>query len=83
VWNLSSGKITARLWLAADADQVPHVVYIPNSTLIAAASTGGTVRLFDAANPEQPVRILGEIGGPEVKALDVYLDGAYLAATSD
>ena len=26
VWNLSSGKITARLGLAADADQVTHVV---------------------------------------------------------
>src|SRR4029453_707826 len=76
VWSLSSGRITARLGLPHDNDQVTHVAYVPRSTLIAAASTDGAVRLFDPAKPEQPVGILGEIGGPEVKALDVSQDGA-------
>jgi WD40 repeat protein len=83
VWNLSSGEITARLMLPTDHDQVTHVAYVPNSTLIAVASTDGAVRLFDPAKSEQPVHILGEIGGPEVKALDVSTDGAYLATASE
>jgi WD40 repeat protein len=59
------------------------VTYVPNSTLVAVASTDGTVRLFDTANPEQPLRTLGEVGSPAVKALDVSADGAYLTAASE
>jgi WD40 repeat protein len=39
--------------------------------------------LFDPANPAQPVRTLGKVGNPAVKALDVSADGAYLAAASE
>jgi WD40 repeat protein len=83
VWNLANGGITARLGLRDDNHQVTQVTYLPHSTLIAAASTDGTVRLFDPAKPEQPMRTLGEIGGPEVKAMDVSADGAYLATASE
>jgi WD40 repeat protein len=83
VWDLSSGGIVARFGLGADNDQVTHVAYVPHSTLIAAASTDGTVRLFDPAKSGQLVRTLGEIGGPEVKALDVSADGVYLATASE
>ena len=83
VWDLSSGGIVARFGLGDDNDQVTHVAYVPHSTLIAAASTDGTVRLFDPAKSGQLVRTLGEIGGPEVKALDVSADGAYLVTASE
>jgi WD40 repeat protein len=83
VWDLSSGGIVARFGLGGDNDQVTHVAYVPHSTLIAAASTDGTVRLFDHAKSGQLVRTLGEIGGPEVKALDVSADGAYLVTASE
>jgi WD40 repeat protein len=83
VWDLASGGITAPLELGTDGYQVTGVTYIPRSTLIAAASTDGTVRLFDPVKPKQPLRTLGEVGGPVVKALDVSTDGAFVAAASE
>jgi WD40 repeat protein len=83
VWDLSSGHVIAQLGLGGDNDEVTHVAYIPNSTLIAAASTDGTVRLLDSAKPEQLARSLGQTGGPEIKALDVSADGSYLATASE
>jgi WD40 repeat protein len=83
VWDLSNGGIIARLGPGADNDQVTRVAYVPHSTLIAAASTDGTVRLFDLAKPEQSPRTLGESGAPQVKALDVSTDGAHLVTASE
>jgi WD40 repeat protein len=83
VWDLASGGITAQVALGPDGNQITDLRYIPHTTLIAAASTDGTVRLFDPAKPEQPVRTLDEVGGPAIKALDVTADGAYLATASE
>jgi WD40 repeat protein len=83
VWDLGSGRITARLGPRSAVDQATRVTYVPNSTLVAVGSTDGTVRLFDTAHPEQPSRTLGEVGGPAVKALDVSADVAYLATASE
>jgi WD40 repeat protein len=83
VWDLASGDIVARLGVRSAADQATRVTYIPRSTLVAVASTDGTVRLFDTANPAQPLHTLGQVGSPAVKALDVSADGAYLAAASE
>jgi WD40 repeat protein len=83
VWDLSSGTITARLGSKSAVDQVTRVVYVPQPTLIAAASTDGTVRLFDPAKTEQPLRTLGESGAPQVKALDISADGANLVTASE
>jgi dipeptidyl aminopeptidase/acylaminoacyl peptidase len=83
VWDLSSDHVVAPLGLGGDNDEVTHLAYVPNSTLIAAASTDGTTRLIDSAKPQQPVRSLGETGSPEIKALDVSADGSYLATASE
>ncbi|HEY6689108.1 MAG TPA: hypothetical protein VI094_23185 [Propionibacteriaceae bacterium] len=83
VWDLASGRITARLGSKSAVDQVTRVAYLPQSTLIAAASTDGTVRVFDPAKPEQPLRTLGESGAPQVKALDASADGAHLVTASE
>jgi WD40 repeat protein len=86
VWDLGSGRITARLGLKSAVDQATRVTYVPHSSLVAVGSTDGTVRLFDTANPAipaQPLRILGRAGDPAVRALDVSADGAHLAAASE
>jgi WD40 repeat protein len=83
VWDLGSGRITARLGPKSAVEQVTRVTYVPHSTIVAVASTDGTVRLFDTANPAQPLRTLGEVGSPAVKALDVSANGTYLAAASE
>jgi WD40 repeat protein len=83
VWDLASSRITARLGPRSAVDQATRVTYIPHSALVALGSTNGTVRLFDPANPAQPLRTLGDVGNPAVKALDVSADGAYLAAASE
>jgi WD40 repeat protein len=83
VWDLGSGAITARLGLEADRYQVTGMTYVPHSPLVAAASTDGTVRLFDPAKADQPLRTLGNVGDPSVKALDVSADGTYLATASE
>jgi WD40 repeat protein len=83
MWDLTSGRITARFQLGADGDQVTDVRYIPQSTLVAAASTDGTIRLFDPTKSDQPLRTLGEVGDPVVNTLDVSPDGAHLAAASE
>jgi WD40 repeat protein len=83
VWDLASGGITARLQLGGDGHQITGVRYIPQSTLVAAASTDGTIRLFDPTKFDQPSRTLGEVGDPPVHALDISPDGAYLATASE
>jgi WD40 repeat protein len=83
VWDLASGRITARLGPGSAVDQATRVTFVRHSTLIAVGSTDGTVRLFDRANPAQPLRTLGEVGSPAVKALDVSADGTYLAAAAE
>ncbi len=83
VWDLANGRITARLGPGSVVDQATRVAYVPHSTLVAVGSTDGTVRLFDPGSPAKPLRTLGGVGGPAVKALDVSADGGYLAAASE
>jgi WD40 repeat protein len=84
IWNLSSGKIIEELGQESDKNyQVTDVRYVTHSSLIAAASTEGTIRLFDPDVSQQSLRTLGEIGGSPIAALDVSADGSYLASVSD
>jgi WD40 repeat protein len=59
------------------------VKYIPQSTLVAGASTDGTIRLFDPTKSDQSFRTLGEVGDPPVNGLDISPDGADLATASE
>jgi WD40 repeat protein len=84
IWNLSSGKIIEELGQESDKnDQVTDVKYVTHSSLIAAASTEGTIRLFDPAVSQQSLQTLGEVGDSPITALDVSADGTHLASVSD
>ena len=84
IWNLSSGKVIEELRRESDKNyQVTDVRYVTRSSLIAAASTEGTIRLFDPDVSQQSVRTLGEVGGSPITSLDVSADGTYLASVSD
>jgi WD40 repeat protein len=83
IWNLSNGRIIEELGPEADNYQVTDVTYIPHSTMIATASTEGTIRLFDPAVSEYSLRTLGTFGDSPIRVLDVSPDGTYLASVSD
>jgi WD40 repeat protein len=83
VWNLSTGKLIEVLGHETNDYRIPDVAYIPHSTLIAAASTEGTIRLFDPAESQHSLRTLGNVGDSPINALDVSDDGTYLASISD
>jgi WD40 repeat protein len=83
LWDLSSGARTAPRQLGDDGYQITSMTYVPRSPLVAAASADGTVRLFDPAKVDQPLRTLGNVGDPSIKALDVSADGTHLATVSE
>jgi WD40 repeat protein len=83
VWNLSNRKIIEELGQESYNYHVTDITYIPHSTLIAAASTEGTIRLYDPAVSDKSLRTFGNVGDSPIRALDVSADGTYLASVSE
>jgi WD40 repeat protein len=83
IWNLSNGKVIEVLGQETDNDQVTDVAYIPHSTVIAAGSTEGTIRLYDPAESQLSLRTFGNVGDSPIRALNVSPNGTYLASVSE
>jgi WD40 repeat protein len=83
VWDLESHEITAKLPSGGEGVLVAMLVAVPGSDLFAAASTDGTVSLWDPDRPEVPQRTLGNDGGSPMTAIAVSSDGANLVSVSE
>jgi WD40 repeat protein len=84
VWDLGTGKITARLRAGRPEYVVSDVAFVPGTRLIAAGGTDGAVSIWDPRQSDRPLRSLG-LGKPRpgVRALDVTRDGRYLVAATE
>lgn len=82
VWDAASGRIEHNLQAEDGNSWALDVAFIPGTTLIAAASADGTVRVWNLSEPDAQPQVLGELGAPPVTALAVAADGGWLATTS-
>lgn len=83
-WDLSTGRIVSRSAASSVGSRIMAVSYIPNSDLIAAASSDGTVRIWDAAQLNRPPRaVLGSSGSSLAQALAPSPDGSQLAVVDN
>ena len=82
-WDLASRNIVARLGAPANGYRVTAVEYIPHTSLLAAASTDGTIRLWDTRQPDRPPRTLGKQRSAPLRALAVTSDGTYVLGVGE
>jgi WD40 repeat protein len=80
VWDLSTGKIVRRLTAGSPDYAIVRTAYLPNSTMIAAASSDGTVRLFGSG--DAPSRTIGRPGLSSLRAMTISRDGQLLVTAS-
>jgi len=79
-WDLHTGRIVGKSPASSAGSLIMAVSYIPNSTLIAAASTDGTIRIWDSLHlNRQPRNVLGRSGSSLAQALAASPDGSQLA----
>jgi WD40 repeat protein len=79
-WDLHTGRIVGRSPASSAGSVIRAVSYLPNSNSIAAASTDGAVRIWDAAHLNgRPLYRLGRSGSSLAQALAPSPDGSYLA----
>ena len=83
VWDLESHRIFARFPGSGEGSLTAMLVALPRSDWFAAASTDGTVRLWDPARPQAPQKTLGNAGTSPVVAVEVSADGANLVSVSE
>jgi WD40 repeat protein len=83
VWDLESQKIIARFPGGGEGSLVGMLVAVPGSDWFAAATTDGTVGLWDPDRPQAPQKTLGNAGGPPIAAVEVSNDGANLVSVTE
>jgi WD40 repeat protein len=83
VWDLESHEIIAKLPSGGEGLLVAMLVAVPGSDLFAAASTDGTVSLWDPDRQGAPQKTLGIPGGSPMTAIAVSTDGANLVSVSE
>ena len=83
VWDLESQEITAKLTSGGEGSLVAMLAAVPGSDWFAAASTDGTVRLWDPDRPEAPQKTLGKEGDSPMTAVEISTEGANLVSVSE
>jgi WD40 repeat protein len=79
-WDVRTGRIVGRSAASSAGAVITAVSYIPGSNLIAAASTDGTVRIWDAEHLDRPPRhVIDRAGSSIALALAPSPDGSQLA----
>ncbi|WP_157557531.1 nSTAND1 domain-containing NTPase [Intrasporangium oryzae] len=82
IWDVESGKITARLSGGDTSHHVFDVTFVPHTSLVAGASTDGVVRLWDLSQRTARPRTLGSPGSAPLTAVTSSADGAWIAAAT-
>jgi len=81
-WSLDTKQIVATRGTSSGADTINSISEVPGTDLIAAASSDGTVRMWDS-RADEPVLTIGQPGDVYIRAIAVSVDGALLATVTE